>query len=183
MCRSCGPLIAESVGMTTLARPNIWCVALFAAVFLFAACANQTAEDQPPQRAQLTQAISTPRRNEPPEPLTQAARVFLKQRMAAHARDMDQLVSAIMLLEYPNIAARADKIVTDVNLTRPLTGDASELTSSLPEKFFVRQDDLKTAARLLGDAARALEPYRVADAYGKLSEACVRCHADYRPHG
>ena len=101
--------------------------------------------------------------------------------MASHARDMGELVSAIMLLKYPEIAQRADAIAADVNLSRPVTGDATELNSSLPEKFFVRQDDLKAAARLLGDAARNLDPYRVANAYGRLSEGCVRCHADYRP--
>ncbi len=101
--------------------------------------------------------------------------------MASHARDMGELVSAIMLLKYPEIAQRADAIAADVNLSRPVTHDATELNSSLPEKFFVRQDDLKAAARVLGDAARNLDPYRVANAYGRLSEGCVQCHADYRP--
>ena len=167
--------------MEKLARPNVWCLALLTVAAVPASCANQTAADQPPRRTQLAEAISTSDRREPPEPLSRAAQVFLRERMTAHSRDMSQLVSAIMLLEYPNIATRADRIVGDANLSRPTTGDARELSASLPEKFFIRQDDLKIAAHLLGDAARALEPYRVADAYGKLSEACVRCHADYRP--
>ena len=144
-------------------------------------CASQEAAHQPPQQAQLAQAISTPERQDPPEPLAPATRAILKERMASHARDMGELVSAIMLLKYPEIAQRADAIVADVNLSRPVTGDATELNSSLPEKFFVRQDDLKAAARVLGNSARDLNPYQVANAYGRLSEACVRCHADYRP--
>jgi hypothetical protein len=167
--------------MEKLARPGTWCLAFITAAVLPASCANQQAADQPAQRAQLAEAISTPARREPPEPLSKVATNLLKERMASHARDMGELVSAIMLLEYPKIADRANMIVADVNLSRPLTGDATELNASLPEKFFVRQDDLKAAARGLEDAAKALEPYRVADAYGKLSEACVRCHADYRP--
>jgi hypothetical protein len=111
------------------------------------------------------------------------ARELLKARMASHARDMGELVSAIMLLDYPSISRHGDAIAADVNLSRPVTGDATELNSSLPEKFFVRQDDLKAGARALAAAARALDPYQVAAAYGKLSEACVRCHADYRPRG
>jgi hypothetical protein len=156
-------------------------LSVFASLVVPASCASQQARHRPLQQAQLTQAISTPARQEPPEPLSPAARAILKERMASHARDMGQLVSAIMLLEYPAIAQRADAIAADVNLSRPLTGDATELNSSLPEKFFVRQDDLKASARLLGSAARDLEPYQVANAYGRLSEACVRCHADYRP--
>jgi hypothetical protein len=149
---------------------------------LAASCASQSAS-QPPQQTQLTQAISTPDRRGPPEPLSPVARELLKARMASHARDMGELVSAIMLLDYPSISRHGDAIAADVNLSRPVTGDATELNSSLPEKFFVRQDDLKAGARALAAAARALDPYQVAAAYGKLSEACVRCHADYRPRG
>jgi cytochrome c556 len=156
-------------------------LSIFAVFLLPASCAGQEAAHHPPQQAQLAQAISTPERQAPPEPLSPAARAILKERMASHARDMGGLVSAIMLLKYPEIAQRADAIAADVNLSRPVTGDATELNSALPEKFFVRQDDLKAAARLLGDAARNLDPYRVANAYGRLSEGCVRCHADYRP--
>ena len=101
--------------------------------------------------------------------------------MSSHAQDMSQLVSAIMLLEYSEIITRADKIAEDVNLSRPTSNDATELNASLPEKFFVRQDDLKAAARGLAAAGRTANPYQVAQAYGKVSETCVRCHADYRP--
>ncbi len=62
-----------------------------------------------------------------------------------------------------------------------MSHDASELNASLPEKFFVHQDKVKVEARALSDAARDQNPYRVAEQYGRLSEGCVRCHADYRP--
>ena len=144
------------------------------------ACANQQA-NQPPQKAQLASAISTPSRPGPPEPLSPAARTILKTRMASHARDMNDLVAAIMVLDYATIVQGADAIAADVNLSRPITGDATEMNSSLPEKFFVRQDELKASAKKLAAAARELDPYQVADAYGKLADGCVRCHADYRP--
>ena len=152
------------------------------AALVASACADPNARNQPPQRAQQAEAIATPpRREPPPERLSPVALAALKARMASHSRDMDRLVSAIMVLDYADIARRANGIVADVSLSRPLSGDASELNASLPEKFFVRQDDLKMAARALSAAASALDPYRVADAYGKVSEGCVRCHADYRP--
>lgn len=94
---------------------------------------------------------------------------------------MSQLVAGIMLLEYSDIITRADKIASDVNLSRPISNDATELNASIPERFFVRQDDLKTAALALATAGRTANPYQVAQAYGRLSEMCVRCHADYRP--
>jgi hypothetical protein len=101
--------------------------------------------------------------------------------MASHGRDMNDLVSAIMLLDYLRIEQRGDQIADDVALARPLSNDASELNATLPEKLFVHQDKVKVEARALADAARARNPYRVAEQYGRLSEGCVRCHADYRP--
>jgi len=143
-------------------------------------CASKEA-NQPPQMEQLTRAITPPERAAPPEPLSPTARALLTDRMASHAEDMSDLVSAIMLLEYSRIITRADKIAGDVNLARPTSQDATQLNAALPEKFFVRQDALKAAARALGEAARSGNPYRVADAYGRVSETCVRCHADFRP--
>ena len=86
-----------------------------------------------------------------------------------------------MVLDYLRIEQRSDQIADDVSLARPVSQDATELNASLPEKFFVHQDKVKVEARGLADAARAHDPYRVAEQYGRLSEGCVRCHADYRP--
>ena len=155
-------------------------LAVAGTALLSLSCATPEA-NRPPQMAQLTQAITPPEREGPPEPLSPTARALLRDRMSSHAQDMSQLVSAIMLLQYSEIITRADKIADDVNLSRPTTNDATELNASLPEKFFVRQDDLKAAARGLAAAGRTGNPYQVAQAYGRVSETCVRCHADYRP--
>jgi len=163
--------------MMTIRRLNL---ALFATVILGSSCASKEAI-QPPQVEQLTRAITAPERAAPPEQLSPVAKALLADRMASHAEDMSELVSAIMLLEYSQIITRAEKIADDVNLSRPTSHDATELNASLPEKFFVRQDQLKVASRELADAARGGNPYRVADAYGHVSETCVRCHADFRP--
>jgi hypothetical protein len=143
------------------------------------ACATSP-QTQPPQQAQLTQAISPPDRLQPAEPLPGAAREILKQRMASHARDMGALVSDIMLLHYDDIGAGAGRIAADVSLSRPLSSDATELNSALPEKFFLYQDQLRLEARTLAEAAGRKQPYDVADSYGRLSQVCVRCHATYR---
>ena len=101
--------------------------------------------------------------------------------MANHTRDMGELVSAIMVLDYRSIARQADRIAGDVSLSRPLTEDATELNSALPEEFFQRQDSLRTDARKLADDARQLDAFRVASDYGHLAESCVQCHAEFRP--
>ncbi len=85
-----------------------------------------------------------------------------------------------MVLDYLRIEQRGDQIADDVTLARPVSHDATELNAALPEKFF-HQDKVKLEARGLAAAARAHDPYRVAEQYGRLSEGCVRCHADYRP--
>lgn len=100
--------------------------------------------------------------------------------MASHLSDMGALTSAVMLLTYDRIEAGAAKVASDVSLARPLTGDATELNSALPEAFFVYQDELRKAATVLQAAAHEQSAVRVADAYGRLSETCVKCHATYR---
>jgi hypothetical protein len=151
----------------------------FAFMLLAASCAGPQ-RNQPPQEAQLKQAVSPPERLRPPEQLSDTARTLLRGRMVAHARDMNDLVSAIMLLHYDDVKDGALRIAGDASLSRPLSQDATELNSALPEKFFLYQDNLRLEAKTLAEAAGRQQPYDVADAYGRLSQVCVRCHAAYR---
>ena len=173
-------LLLKPPGMRNINPCRVRRMVLVAALVPLSACATPPAY-QPPQRAQAVRAVETPKRADPAEPLSPAARALLKERMASHGRDMNDLVAAIMVLDYLRIEQRGDQIADDVTLARPLSNDASELNASLPEKFFVHQDKVKLEARALADAARARNPYRVAEQYGRVSEGCVRCHADYRP--
>lgn len=143
------------------------------------ACATAQ-ENQPPQQVQLAQAVAPPRRLKPPEALSPAARALLHARMAAHAQNMSELTSAIMILQYPEIKEHAHQIQTDAAFSRPLTDDATELNSALPEKFFLYQDSLRLEAKVLAEAADRQSAFDVADSYGRLSQVCVRCHAVYR---
>jgi hypothetical protein len=175
-----GPVVAEPARMRNVDHSLVRRLVLAAGLLPLSACATPPTY-QPPQRTQAVRAVETPRRPDPAEPLSPAARILLKERMASHGRDMNDLVSAIMVLDYLRIEQRGDQIADDVALARPVSHDATELNASLPEKFFVHQDHVKVEARALADAARAHDPYRVAEQYGRLSEGCVRCHADYRP--
>jgi cytochrome c556 len=156
-------------------RPTILTLTLAAC----AACAA-SGQNQPPQQRQLAQAVATPPRLRPPEQLSETARGILRARMASHAQDMRDLMSAIMLLHYPQIRDDAARIAGDASLSRPLSEDATELNSALPEKFFLYQDSLRLEARTLAEAAGRENPFDVADSYGRLSQDCVRCHATYR---
>jgi hypothetical protein len=153
-------------------------IVLICAVLL-ASCAGQS-RNQPPQQAQLAQAVGAPPRLRPPEQLSPTARELLKVRMASHARDMGELTSAIMLLRYPEIRDGALRVAGDASLSRPLTADATELNAALPEKFFLYQDALRLEGKTLAEAAERQQPFDVADSYGRLSQVCVRCHATYR---
>jgi cytochrome c556 len=148
------------------------------ATLLAASCA--TPPPQPPQAGQLAQAVAPPARLQPPESLSPVAQAMLKQRMKAHAYEMRDLVSAIMVLQYGEIQAGALRIANDASLSRPLTQDATELNSGLPEKFFSYQDRLRLEAKTLADAAARQGPGEIANSYGRLSEVCVQCHATYR---
>lgn len=148
-------------------------------VFFSVSCAAPT-QNQPAQQTQLVAAVSPPSRLRPPEQLSETARAILRARMVSHTRDMGTLVSAIMALHYPEIQEGALRIVGDTSLSRPLSQDASELNSALPEKFFLYQDSLRLEAKTLAEAAERQNPFDVADSYGRLSQDCVRCHATYR---
>src|SRR5689334_23127133 len=136
-------------------------------VAMVGACAAQPAA--PPQQGQLARAVAPPATEphlEPAQPLPGAARAVLKSRMASHVRDMTALVSAIMVLDYASIHQRAMDVAGDANLARPLGGDATELNTLLPEKFFEYQDQLRASARQLADAAERTDALAVSDAYG-----------------
>jgi cytochrome c556 len=154
-------------------------VLLGCALGAWTSCARQQTP-QPAQQAQLTQAISAPNRLRPPDQLPEPARAILRNLMGSHAREMGDLMSAIMILKYDEIHDDAVRIGENASLSRPLSDDATELNSALPEKFFLYQDDLRLEARTLAEAAGRKSPFDVADSYGRLSQVCVRCHATYR---
>jgi cytochrome c556 len=172
-----GPHVAQARHMSHR-TPQQW-VVVACALVVFASCASQH-RSQPAQETQFAQAVSAPNRLRPPDQLSETARAILKTHMAFHARDMGALMSEIMVLRYDEIREGAQRIVGDASLSRPLSDDASELNSALPEKFFLYQDNLRLESKTLAEAAGRHNPFDVADSYGRLSQVCVRCHATYR---
>ena len=111
--------------------------------------------------------------------LPEGARGVLEKRMERHGTAMNELLAAVVLTDLDAARQRAEAIAADAGLARPLTGDAAELNSQLPEAFFQLQDDLRARARDLAGAAAKRDGKATAEAFGALSRACVSCHLAY----
>lgn len=114
-----------------------------------------------------------------PAQISATTRALLQQRMARHGADMNELVAAVVLADLDEAQRRARSLAEDANLARPLSGDATELNSALPEDFFRFQDELRARARELADAAARRDARATAAAFGQVASACVGCHLSY----
>jgi cytochrome c553 len=115
----------------------------------------------------------------PPQHLSDTARAALRTQMRTHARGMMELVSTVTVLDYPGTVASVQRVLDEPRVARPVTRDASELNSALPERFFVLQDDLRRQLLELSAAAAARQAEPTARALGNTIQTCVRCHDAY----
>lgn len=110
--------------------------------------------------------------------LPAGARMLLLERMGNHRMDMERLTQAVLLLEHDAVVALAERLAGEPRLGRQEKGEDA-LNSMVPPAFFELQDELRERARTLARAARSGDDERIARAYGKVAETCVRCHATY----
>jgi cytochrome c556 len=144
--------------------------------FVMTSCS--TAGERPPHGA-AREPWAAPTRLAPPADLPGPARQVLRTVMAEHRRDMADLITSMMAVDYDAVATASDRLRAD-SFSRPLTGDANELNAFLPAPFFELQDQLLAQTRTLGTAARHHSAPDAAKAYAAVSETCVACHAVYR---
>jgi len=111
--------------------------------------------------------------------LSATARAVIHQKMADHGDQMNELVWAVVLLDRAETARIATAIAEQPRLARPSTGDATELNTALPPRYFELQDQLRDRARSLAAAAKDWDSRVVARSYGQLAETCVACHEVY----
>jgi cytochrome c556 len=116
---------------------------------------------------------------ETPSYLNALARQLLKQRMVRHGTDMLALVQAVLFLDHETTIRLAGEIAAEPRLTRPIAGGADDLNAALPERFFVLQDELKSRATDLVQAARGPDNVKLAARLGELTQTCVSCHTAY----
>jgi hypothetical protein len=114
-----------------------------------------------------------------PERLSAIARAALSERMSDHRILMDRLIDQVVLLDFDQVRATADRILRVPRLARPIEGDATELNSLLPDRFFVLDQELATRCQALRGAAAAHDAAALGGAFGHVAATCVACHESY----
>ena len=139
----------------------------------------QPSERPPPPSQTQRPGMPAEHHLAPPADLSPTVRRLLHERMGRHAKTMSELVQAVIVLDYPQTERLAHEIGEQPRLARPLSQDATELNSSLPDEFFRLDDQLRSRASLLADAARMRNGAELATSFGNLAETCVACHRTY----
>lgn len=116
---------------------------------------------------------------ETPSYLSPIARQLLKQRMQRHGGDMLALLQSVLFLDHETTQRLAAEIAAEPRLTRPIAGGADDVNAALPERFFVLQDELKSRAVDLAQAARGSDDEQLAARLGEVTQTCVGCHSAY----
>lgn len=118
-----------------------------------------------------------------PTYLSPMARQLLKRRMARHGRDMMALVQAVLFLDRETTQRLAGELAAEPRLTRPIAGGEDDLNASLPERFFVLQDELRSRALGLVESSKNQDDAALATRLGELTQTCVACHSTYLDPG
>ena len=114
-----------------------------------------------------------------PDYLPPLARQLLRSRMERHGEDMIRLVIAVTLLQKDSAKSLATDIANEPKLTQPIAGGEGDLNAALPQQFFRLQDELRSRASSVADAATKPDNAALAQALGRLTETCVACHSVY----
>lgn len=113
----------------------------------------------------------------PGEHIPDLARSLIRERMHLHGDDMNDLLWAVLFLDYDSMKAISDDLAASPKFARPLSDD--ELNASIPPLFFEYQDQLQAGAKRLSVAAGQKDGDGVAVAFADISQSCVRCHSLY----
>lgn len=133
-----------------------------------------------PKKAAPSPKVTAPKKGlEAPSYLSPMARQLLKRRMARHGRDMLTLVQAVLFLDRETTQRLAGELAAEPRLTRPIAGGEDDLNASLPERFFVLQDELRSRSLALAEVARKSDDAALAARLGELTQTCVSCHSAY----
>jgi cytochrome c556 len=126
------------------------------------------------------EATSAPAR----APLPPLARSLLQRRMAQHAQAMggfDGLVNSVLLLHYDQARVAAERLLEQPDWAGPEAAGTGDLNAEVPAEFFAYQRELRAAIREVSEAAAHHRPDALARSFGRMTSACVACHASYLP--
>lgn len=113
----------------------------------------------------------------PGDHIPDLARSLIRERMHLHGDDMNDLLWAVLFLDYDSMKAISEDLASSPKFARPLSDD--ELNASIPAQFFELQDQLQAGAKKLALAAGGRDGDGVAVAFAEISQSCVRCHSLY----
>ena len=156
--------------------------ALMRALFLSAIVMGTTLLGaEPPVVQSVTKPKATVAKKslDTPSYLNPLARQLLKTRMLRHSNDALALVHAVVLLDHRTAQRLATELASEPRLTRAIAGGEDDLNAALPERFFVLQDELRSRALELAEAAKKSDSVQMSERLGELTKSCVACHAAY----
>lgn len=107
--------------------------------------------------------------------VSQEVRDFLKLKMKAHSKEMQELSVAVATVRLTDVQRLAQDIANEPRLD-PSVGPAVKL----PPRYFELQDEGKKKAQALSEAAKANEMSGTLEKYGQVVENCMACHAAFR---
>jgi hypothetical protein len=153
-----------------------------AGVFLHASAAEpEKPRSAPPAKAKAPEKKGAPNEGLPaPDYLPEAARALLRKKMDRHGLDARELMYGVTLLRYDVARGAAQRIASEPRLSRPEAGSEDDLTTALPERFFVLQDEARLRAQAVMAAADKRDDKALAESYGLLVQTCVSCHSVYQ---
>jgi hypothetical protein len=114
-----------------------------------------------------------------PDYLSPLARQILKSKMRRHGSDMTQLLMGVTLLQRDKAKILATDIGNEPRLARPIAGGEDDLNTALPERFFVLQDESRSRAKQVAEAAGKGDDRALAESFGRLMQTCVECHSAF----
>ena len=110
-----------------------------------------------------------------PENVSAESRVFLKTKMKNHGKEMKDLSIAVATVKLSQVAKLAQDIANQPRLDSS-TGPAAKL----PPRFFELQEELKTNAQALADAAKADQMSGTEEKFAQVMNSCMSCHAAFK---
>lgn len=109
-----------------------------------------------------------------PSTISEDARALLKLKMKSHAKEAEKLSLAVATVRL----AEVQRLAKDISL-EPRLDPAAGAAVKLPPRFFELQDELKTRATALSEAAGDGQLSGTLERYGQLVENCMACHAAF----
>lgn len=127
----------------------------------------------------VTKSKPDARKLRAPDGLSVQARAMLAQKMESHGLGLMRLVADVVLLSYADVETAAHEIADQPGLARPRPDAPDTLNDQLPTRFFDLQDQLRTRASVLADAAKRQNDADMSAAFARVTETCVACHSAY----